>query len=207
MVFSKGGKKQKKTKRVMMLHHLGRGVRMQWSVMESFIQIPQGLAIQAKLSLTSELIRCWNMTLCDPWRCINIFCCNEDMMTERTRQAPSEVPFCILLTHFLHKNSHIFTVTLSLCSFLFHAEHNLDVKEEKSPGMYCTAGQIILLVKKMRRMFSVLNRCFYLFIFCKSLRRVRNKKCSLIRFLVHLNFWLLYNFTKLTDMNSIIKQS
>lgn len=105
--FSKGGEKKKKTKRVIKPHHLGRGVKMQWSVMESFIQIPRGLAIQAKLSLTSKLIRCWNMTLCDPWRRINTFCCNEEMMTEWSRLLPSEVQFWRLLTQYLH--THIYT--------------------------------------------------------------------------------------------------
>lgn len=46
--------------------HLGRGVRMQWSVMESFIQIPWGLAVEAKLSLGSALIFSWNTSLYIP---------------------------------------------------------------------------------------------------------------------------------------------
>lgn len=77
-------------------HHLGRGVRIQQRMMESFIQIPWGLAIEAKLSLTSKLIRSWNMSLWDPWLCINVvFICNQVIMIEYTKEARGEA----LLSH------------------------------------------------------------------------------------------------------------
>ena len=49
--------KKKRQKVVRLHHHLGWGVRIQQRMMESFIQKPWGLAIEAKLSLTSKLIR------------------------------------------------------------------------------------------------------------------------------------------------------
>lgn len=88
--------KKERWRGVRLHHHLGRGVRIQQRMMESFIQIPRGLAIEAKLSLTSKLIRSWNMSLWDPWLCINVvFICNQVMVIEYTEEARGEA----LLSH------------------------------------------------------------------------------------------------------------
>lgn len=46
-----------------------------------------GVRNRGKHSLTSKLIRCWNMRLQDPKQCINVmFICNQVMMTEYTEE-------------------------------------------------------------------------------------------------------------------------
>lgn len=83
--------KNERQRRVRLHHHLGWGVKIQQRTTESFIQIPWGLGIEAKLSLTSKLIRCWNMRVQDPWLWIYVvFICNQVMMIEHNKETRGE---------------------------------------------------------------------------------------------------------------------
>lgn len=117
-----------------MHHHLGESVRMQWSVMESLIQIPLGLPGKAKRLLISKLIRCWNRTVCNPRLYVLIFFCNKNItptfllnghVGRQGLKLGQNVFHKIQCYMFLHQK-HMYT------TYVFFAEMQIEISEYAS---------------------------------------------------------------------------